>query len=273
MSSLSSSLLQPLLAPWVHRVLIFQFVRRDVVGRYRGSLLGIGWSFLTPLLMLGVYTFVFVGVFKARWPGAEEGGGAFFAARVFCGLIVFNFVAEVLNRSPTLITEQPNLVKKVVFPLETLVAVVAGSALFHLLIGVTVLLGVVLVVHGQVPLTVIATPLVLLPLVPLMMGIGWILAALGVFVRDIGQVMTMVTSLLMFLSPVFYSLHTVPEEVRGLMMVLPTTLAIENLRLLFFAGQWPEWSALAVQWGVSGLAALVGAAFFQNVRRGFADVL
>lgn len=273
MSSLSSSLLQPLLAPWVHRVLIYQFVRRDVVGRYRGSLLGIGWSFLTPLLMLGVYTFVFVGVFKARWPGAEEGGGAFFAARVFCGLIVFNFVAEVLNRSPSLITEQPNLVKKVVFPLEALVVVVAGGALFHLLVGVLVLLGVVLVVHGQVPLAVLATPLVLLPLLPLMLGIGWILSALGVFVRDVGQVIAMVTSLLMFLSPVFYSLNTVPEEVRGLMLLLPTTLVIENMRLLFFAGQWPEWSSLAVQLLVSCLVAGGGAAFFQNVRRGFADVL
>ena len=106
--------------PLAQRGLIFQFARREVLGRYRGSLLGLGWSFFTPLLMLGVYTFVFVGVFKARWPGAEQAGGLEFAMQIFAGLMVFNLFAEVAGRAPRLVLDQPNLVKKVVFPLDLL---------------------------------------------------------------------------------------------------------------------------------------------------------
>jgi len=262
-----------LLAPFRFHSLIAQFVRRDVLGRYRGSLLGLGWSFLTPLLMLGVYSFVFVGVFKARWPGIEQGDGVFFAIRVFCGLVVFNFVAEILSRSPTVITEQPNLVKKVVFPLDALPVVTVGSALFHFLLSMLVLLVGVVAVQGFVPLTALALPLVFLPLLVQMLGLGWFLAGLGVYVRDIGPVMGMVSSLLMFLSPVFYALTAVAEPMRGVMLWLPTTPVIENFRRLLFDGLWPDWQALALHALIALLTVILGALFFGASRRGFADVL
>lgn len=263
----------PLIAPLRFRSLIVQFIRRDVLGRYRGSLLGLSWSFLTPLLMLGVYTFVFVDIFKARWPGVEQGGGSFFAIRVFCGLIVFNFVAEILTRSPGAICEQPNLVKKVVFPLEALPVVTVGSALFHLLLSLGVLLVGVLALQGHLPLSALTLPAIFLPLLVLMLGISWFLAALGVYVRDTSPIMAMATSLLMFLSPVFYSLTAVPAEVRRLMLLLPTTLVIENCRAVLFDGTWPDWSALFIQSIAALVVAIIGAVFFQSSRRGFADVL
>lgn len=168
------------LLPVRHRTLIWQFSRREVLGRYRGSLFGLAWSFITPLLMLGVYTFVFVGVFKARWPGAEAGGGLEFALQIFVGLMVFNLFAEVASRAPRLIVDQPNLVKKVVFPLEILPWISVLSGCFHLLISGVVLLAVATGVRGGLPVTAIALPLVLLPLIPMLLGLCWLLSALGV---------------------------------------------------------------------------------------------
>lgn len=260
--------------PVPHATLVSQFARREVMGRYRGSLLGVGWSFFTPLLMLGVYTFVFVGVFKARWPGAEQGGGLEFAMQIFAGLMVFNLFAEVVGRAPRLILEQPNLVRKVVFPLEVLPWVSVLSGLFHLLLSAVVLLGVVMIVRtGGLAPAALMLPVVLLPLLPFLLGLCWFLAALGVFVRDVGQIMNFVISLAMFLSPVFYSLESLGEPVRGWMTLNPLTLIIENVRRVLLQGLWPQWELLAVHALVACGVAVLGGSFFQMTRKGFADVL
>lgn len=253
--------------------LLWQFARREVLGRYRGSVLGLTWSFLTPLLMLGVYSFVFVGVFRASWPGAAKGGGLEFALQVFAGLIVFNLFAEVASRAPNLIVEQPNLVKKVIFPVELLTWVTVLSGLFHLLISVASLLLVLLVTRGALPITVLALPLVLLPFLPFLLGLGWLLSAVGVFVRDVGQVMTMVVSLTMFMSPVFYSISTLDVGWQFWMNLNPLTLIIEQVRAVALQGLWPAWELLGVYMLVACLFATVSAAFFQLTRKGFADVL
>ena len=253
--------------------LLWQFARRDVLGRYRGSLLGLTWSFLTPLLMLGVYSFVFVGVFKATWPGSPKGGGLEFALQIFAGLLVFNLFAEVANRAPNLIVEQPNLVKKVIFPVELLAWVTVLSGLFHLLISVGSLLLVLLVFRGGLPLTALALPLVLLPFVPFLLGIAWFLSAMGVFVRDVSPVMTMVVGLAMFMSPVFYSLSTLEFGWRFWMNLNPMTLIIEQVRAVVLQGIWPDWGALGLYGLLTCAFALAGAIFFQLTRRGFADVL
>ena len=255
------------------RSLLWQFARRDVLGRYRGSVLGLTWTFLTPLLMLGVYSFVFVGVFRANWPGAAAGGGLEFALQVFAGLVVFNLFAEVTSKAPNLIVEQPNLVKKVIFPIELLTWVTVLSGLFHLLISVASLLIVLLIARGGLPVTALALPLVLLPFLPFLLGMGWFLSALGVFVRDIGQVMTMVVSLTMFMSPVFYSLSTLDARWQFWMRLNPLTLIIEQVRLVLLQGRWPAWEALALYALLASLFAVAGAAFFQSTRSGFADVL
>ena len=259
--------------PYRSRSLLWQFARREVLGRYRGSVLGLTWSFLTPLLMLGVYSFVFVGVFRASWPGSASGGGLEFALQIFAGLLVFNLFAEVTSKAPNLITEQPNLVKKVIFPVELLIWVTVLSGLFHLLISVASLLVVLLVARGGLPVTALALPLVLLPFLPFLLGLGWFLSALGVFVRDVGQVMTMVVSLIMFMSPVFYSLNTLDARWQFWMRLNPLTLIIEQVRLVVLQGQWPAWEALALYALLSCVFAAAGAFFFQSTRSGFADVL
>jgi lipopolysaccharide transport system permease protein len=259
--------------PFKNRSLLWQFAKRDVLGRYRGSLLGLAWSFLTPLLMLGVYSFVFVGVFRQSWPGSAKGGGVEFALQVFAGLLVFNLFAEVASKAPNLIVSQSNLVKKIIFPIELLTWVTVLSGLFHLLISAGTLLVVLLFAREGLPMTALALPFVLLAFLPVLLGLGWFLSALGVFVRDVGQVMTMVVSLIMFMSPVFYSVKALSPDLQFWMHLNPLTLIIEQVRAVLLLGQWPDWAALAFYAAVASLFAIAAGTFFQLTRKGFADVL
>lgn len=265
--------LRPFLVPFRFGGILRQLLRREILGRYRGSLLGVGWSFVTPILMLAVYTFVFVGVFSARWPGAETEGGLAYSLRLFAGLTVFNFFAEVLGRSPHLVVEQPNLVKKVAFPLEALPFVALGAGLFHFLLSMAVLLVGTLIVHQHLPWSVLLMPLVLLPLALLLLGLSWLLAALGVFLRDIAQLTGLVISLLMFLSPIFYSVQSLAPGFRFWIGFNPLTQVIENLRSIIFAGVVPNWPGWIMSLALAAAVAVAGAAVFQATRREFSDVL
>lgn len=259
--------------PVQHTHLLWQFARREVLGRYRGSMLGLGWSFVSPLLMLAVYTFVFVGIFKARWPGSESGGGVEFALQLMTGLMVFNLFSELASRAPHLVLEQPNLVKKVIFPLEVLPWVAVLSASFHWLLNAVVLGLVTWVVHGSLPWSALALPLVVLAFLPFMLGLCWFLSALGVYVRDVGQMMQMVVSMGMFLSPVFYASRSLPEALQNWMWLNPLSFVIETSRMVLLQGLWPDWWGLLI-YGMGGcFAAVLGAGFFQLTRKGFADVL
>lgn len=259
--------------PWHARHLIWQFARREVLGRYRGSLLGVGWSLLTPLMMLAVYTFVFVGVFKARWPGMENGGGSEFAIQIFSGLLVFNFFAEVAGRAPRLILEQPNLVKKVIFPLEVLPWIALLTGLFHLLLGTAVLMLGVWFVRGFVPITAIYLPVLLVVFIPFLLGLMWLLAALGVFLRDVGQMMGLLISLMMFLSPVFYSASSLSEKMQAWIWLNPLTPIIEGVREVVLQGVWPDSGMLLQVFLMYVAFAVAGAAFFEFTRKGFADAI
>ncbi|MGC7846718.1 ABC transporter permease [Desulforudis sp. 1088] len=258
---------------WRNRRLIWQMTRREVVGRYRGSVMGLAWSFFNPVLMLFVYTFVFSVVFKARWGVGGEESKADFALILFVGMIVHGLFAECINRAPGLIISNVNYVKKVVFPLEILPWVAMGSALFCSLVSVGVLLLAQLLINQSLPWTSLLFPLVLLPLVFAGMGFAWFLAALGVFVRDIGQVTGIFTMVLMFMSPVFYPISALPEKYQGLLQVNPLTLIIEESRKVLIFGSLPNWSSLGIAM-IAGLAvAAVGFWWFQKTRKGFADVL
>ena len=261
------------LAPWRFRVILRQFIRREILGRYRGSLLGVGWAFITPLLMLAVYTFVFVGIFRARWPGAEEAGGVAFALRLFAGLMVFNMFAEVVGRAPSMVVEQPNLVKKVSFPLELLPFISIGSALFHFSLSATILLTGAMLVEQHFYPAILLLPLVVLPLLPLLLGLGWLLSALGVFVRDITPIVGLGLNLLLFLSPVFYTTASLSPQWQFWMYLNPLTPIIENCRLLVFSGGSPDWGLWCLSMGVSLVVACFGAWVFRAMREGFADVL
>jgi lipopolysaccharide transport system permease protein len=256
-----------------NRGLIEQLTRRDVVGRYRGSVIGLAWSFLSPLIMLAIYTFVFSVVFQTRWGGSADESRSGFALVLFAGLIVHGLFAECVNRAPGVILANANLVKKVVFPLEILPWVSMGSAGFHTLASLAALLVAQLAIHHTLPWTVLLLPLVLAPLLLATMGVSWLLAALGVFVRDISQMTGMLTSVLLFLSPVFYPVSALPETYRPWLYLNPLTAIIEDTRNVLIFGRLPAFDRLLVAFVVSVCVAQLGFWFFQRTRRGFADVV
>lgn len=257
---------------WRHRGLTIALVQREVIGRYRGSFMGILWSFFNPLFMLAVYTFVFSVVFKARWNAASDSKTEF-ALVLFAGMLVFNLFAECINRAPGLILANVNYVKKVVFPLEILPWVALGSALFHVLISLGVWLIAYWVLFGVPHVTVLLMPLVMLPLILFVMGLSWLLASLGVFLRDVSQFMGIIVTTLMFLSPIFYPATVLPEDYRGLLYLNPMTPVIELARDVLYWGKTPDWMILVICMLVSMGVAWLGFAWFQKTRKGFADVL
>ena len=258
---------------WHNRQLLAQMTRREVVGRYRGSLVGLAWSFFNPVLMLIVYTLVFSGVFKARWGVGGEESKADFAIVLFVGMIAHGFFAECVNRAPGLILSNANLVKKVVFPLELLPWIAACSALFHTAVSLLVLLLAQLILNHQLPWTVMLFPVVLIPLILLTLGFTWFLAATGVFLRDIGQATGIFTTVLMFLSPVFYPLSAVPREFQTLLQLNPLTFIIDSSRQVLIFGNFPAWSGIVLYLAASLAIAWAGFWWFQKTRKGFADVL
>lgn len=257
---------------WRHRSLIAASAKREVLGRYRGSVMGILWSFFNPLFMLAVYTFVFSVVFQARW-GGGSGSKTEFALVLFAGLMMFNLFAECINRAPGLILSNVNYVKKVVFPLEILPAVTLLAALFHLLISLGVWLLAYVIFFGVPHATVLYLPLIVLPLVVFIMGLGWALASLGVYLRDVSQFIGLLTTVLMFLSPIFYPATALPENYRHLLYLNPLTPVIEQTRDVLFWGKNPDFLMLGLYWLITAIIAWLGFAWFQKTRKGFADVL
>ena len=258
---------------WHHRHLALQMVRREVVARYRGAIVGFAWSLLHPMLMLVVFTFVFSGVFKARWNTSGPESATDFALVLFVGLIVHSFVSECLARSPTLMAGNANFVKKVVFPLEILPVSVVGAALFHALASTVILVAGLLITGTGVPPTIALLPVVVLPLVIGTLGAAWFLASLGTFVPDTGQVIGIVNSALLFLSPVFFPLSSLPPAYRGLIALNPLSLIIEQAREVAIWGRMPDWSALGVYAAIACAVCWIGFWWFQKTRKGFADVL
>ena len=258
---------------WRNRYLLMTLTKREVMGRYRGSIMGITWSFFNPILLLLVYTFVFSVVFKARWGIGGDESRIVFAIVLFVGMIVHGLFAECLNRAPGLILSNVNYVKKVIFPLEILPCVALGSALFHAAISLVVLLLAELIFHQQLMWAVLLFPCVLLPLVFATMGIAWFLAGLGVYVRDIGQITGMVTTLLLFLSPVFYPISALPEQYQTWLRLNPLTFIIEESRNTLIFGRVPDMGEWGMMLAAGLLTCWAGFAWFQKMRKGFADVL
>lgn len=258
---------------WRNRQLIIQMSKREVVGRYKGSAMGLAWSFFNPVFMLMVYTFVFSVVFKARWGLGSEESKTQFAVVLFVGMIVHALFSEVLNRAPSLILGNTNYVKKVVFPLEILPVISLGAALFHTAVSLVVLLIAFAIFNGYLYWTAIFIPLVLLPLVILTIGLAWMLASLGVFLRDVAQTIGIVTMVMMFLAPVFYPVTALPEQYRPWLMANPLTFIIEQAREVLIWGHLPNWLGLAAYTLVATFIAWAGYAWFQKTRKGFADVL
>lgn len=253
-----------------------QLIKREIVGRYRGSFLGLLWSFINPILMLAIYTFIFGVVFKIR---LDQETSAYyddkfaFALLLFAGLIIFNLFSECISRAPTLILTNVNYVKKIIFPLEILPLVTLGSALFHAGISFLVLLGFLLIIDHSIHWTLIYVPIIVFPLLLLIMGLSWLLASIGVFVRDIGQFIGLVLTILLFMSPIFYPASALPESVRDYLFLNPLTFIIEQTRGVILFGHLPDWIGLIIYYTIALLSAWTGLAWFEKTRKGFADVL
>jgi len=268
----SSNPFSPYAALIRHFAIIVQMARRDVAGRYRGSFVGLLWSFFNPLLMLIIYTFIFGVIFKSHWTG-QVGGKFEFAIILFAGMNVNSMFAECANHAPTLIIENTNFVKKVVFPLETLSWSALGSALFHLLVSTLVLLVISLLTRGFVPWTVVLFPIVIIPFLPFVAGMVWLLSSLGVFLRDLKQAMGIITAALMFLAPIFYPIERIPPRYRDLLYLNPLTVIVQASRDVLVWGRVPNWGGLGLYTLASCLFAWFAFAWFQRTRKGFADVL
>jgi lipopolysaccharide transport system permease protein len=257
---------------WRNRALVALLVKREAIGRYQGSVLGLLWSFFHPLLMLTVYTFVFSVVFKARW-GLANDSRTVYALVLFAGLMVYSLFAECLNRAPSLIVGNVNYVKKVIFPLEILPWVALGSAFFHMIVSLAVWMAFYVFIFGPPPATALLLPVVLVPLALTVMGLSWLIASLGVYIRDVTHIIGVVTAVLMFLTPIFYPLSALPANFRAWVYVNPLTAVVEQTRDVLIWGKPPNWSLLVLFTAVGAIVAWAGFAWFQRTRRGFADVL
>lgn len=255
-----------------NRHLLSQLVLRDVTGRYKGSFMGVAWSVINPVLMLLVYLFVFGVVFNAR-RGEAGSNLSEFGLALFCGILVHGLFSECLVRAPSAIVSQPSYVKKIVFPLEILPLVSVGSALFHYLIGLAVLLAFTSASGNPPAPPALLLPLILLPLLLMGTGVAWLFSALAVYLRDVGQLTGLLSTLLLFLSPVFYPVSAVPKDLQFLMKLNPLTVPIEASRGILLHGQAPDWEMLAWYALISLASCWLGFAFFQKTREGFADVL
>jgi lipopolysaccharide transport system permease protein len=258
---------------WKNRELWWRLTEREVLGRYRGSLLGIGWSFITPLAMLAVYTFVFSQVFKARWGGLEQAGPLGFAVNLFAGLIVFNLFSECVSKAPGLVVGNPNYVKKVVFPLEVLGSVAVGSAVFHAITSLVILLVFELIAFHHLPITLLWLPLVWLPLVLGSLACTWLLSAAGVFLRDIGQLIGVALNMLMFLSPIFFPVSALPPKWQPFLALNPLAQTIEQTRRITLESCNPDWGYVVLGTLITVLACEICFRAFQKSKRAFADVL
>lgn len=268
----SISPLEPLRSLRRYADLVVQMTERDARSRYRGSAGGLFWMAFHPLLMLAVYTFFFTEMFPTRWSAAAETRGGF-ALVVFVGLLLHGMFAEVLTRAPYLIVTNANLVKKVVFPLDLLPVVSLGSTLFHLAIGVAIWVAFHLLRNGLPPPTALWLPLVVLPLALMALGFSWFLASLGVYLRDVGHVVPVIATILLFASPIFYPLESLQGGLRTLVLASPLTVPVEQARRVMIDGLAPDFAALGAYALVALAVAYAGFVWFQSTRKGFADVV
>jgi lipopolysaccharide transport system permease protein len=258
---------------WKYRDLIRQLTWREGVGRYKGSFIGLGWSFIQPLIMLCVYTFVFSVIFKARW-GVESGEGkAAFALALFMGLITFSIFSEVVNAAPSLVLGNANYVKKVVFPLEILPLVRLFSALINAVFSLGVLFAGILIFNHFIQWTALLLPLIWLPMMMFTLGCGYFLASLGVFVRDMGTAIGVLTTMLFFLTPIFYPISAVPEAFRIVFRINPIAIFVEDARRVVLWGLSPDWPWFFFGMALSGAVLIFGFVWFMKSKKAFADVI
>jgi len=257
-----------------HRQLIYTLAKKDILGRYKQALIGVAWTFITPLLTLIIYTFIFSEIFKVRWSGSDGNGSKLeFALIIFSGMIIFSFFSEIMIRSTTIVSDNANYVKKVIFPLEILPIIVLCEAGFYALVSIGILLIFIIFFDVGSIKDIYLMPIVLIPYIFLCTGLSFFFAAIGVYIRDVNQAISSITTILMFLSPIFFPLSAVPGKFQQLIELNPLTFVIENLRNMLFFNHTLDMVGLMIYSLFSVLTLILGFYFFQKTRMGFSDVL
>lgn len=253
--------------------LLMDFSRRDIESRYRTSYLGLLWTILTPLLILVVYTLAFSVILGAHKLSDTYSNPLEYVVTLFAGLTIFFFFSEVMSASPDLITRKANFVKKVVFPLPILVSSRVIASAFTLLINLALLLGFILVKDGALPLTTLLLPLILMPVFVFTLGMAFALAAIGVYLPDVRQIMNPLTRMLFYLTPIVYPITIVPEEYRSFFWLNPMTIMVHHLQTILIQGQVPNWITLGYFYVAAALMFFAGFGLFKRLKSGFADVI
>ena len=251
--------------------LIFSFAKRELLGRYKGSALGIAWAVLTPVVMIAIFTFIFAGIFGARF-GVNHSHWDY-ALYLFCGLLPWSMFQESVQQSANTIVVNSNLVKRVVFPLEALPAAQVFAALGNQLFATVALLLATIIIRQRLELTALWLPVLLIPQLLFALGAAWLVASLGVFLRDIAQGITLLLMAWMYLTPIIYPESIVPERFRPFIDLNPFTSLVRNYRLIFLDGAAPDWRALAYFAAISAILFVFGYWWFARTRKSFADVV
>jgi lipopolysaccharide transport system permease protein len=269
--SLGRAFVYPARTVWKNRGLIRVMVRRDILGRYRGSFGGVFWTVFNPLLLMLTYFFVFGVVLRSRFEGDPSRAG--FALYFLAGMLPWLAFSEAVGRAPTVMLEHRNFVKKLVFAVETLPfnLVIAGLvseffAVVLYLIGLTL-------ARGAVPVTVLWLPVLIVPQILFTAGVSWLLASLGVFFRDLGQINGFLLTLWFFLTPICYPETSLPPEAAGLLMKNPMFTLVRGYRQVLLEGHAPDWGAMWKLWLLAALVFVAGHACFYKLRKSFADII
>lgn len=257
----------------LHRYLLWQFTRRQIEQRHRGSALGILWSLLQPLLVMGIYTVVFGVIFQGKYSNQPNEGTTNYALGVFLSITIFQTVSEIIINSVTCVVNQPNLVKKIIFPLEVLPLATLGATFYQFVISMVLVLVGFTIQGDGLSLKSLFLPLTLMPLIPLGLGLALILSSLGVFLRDLQHAAGPASMMLMYASAVFYSADKIPSALWEWLKFNPLIHVVEQARSLLLLNQDPDWSVLAYSF-TFGVATLVAGVFiFRKLKPAFADVL
>jgi len=253
--------------------LLKEITLRDINEKYKGSFLGIFWSILTPIGMLLVFSFVFGEIFKAKWPGNDQLDTVDFSINLFIGLSIFWFFADVLGKASGIFTSVPNYVKKVIFPLYILPITLLLSSIFHLFIHVIIII-IALILSGKgLSFNYLYFIIILFVSIPMLLGIGFLLGSLGVYIRDIGAIINIFVNMLMFLSPVFYPLSAIPQKMQWIFHLNPLTFLIEQSREIFLYDSSLNIKPLLIYFSCSICVLIVGYIVFSKTKKGFADVI
>ncbi|ENM5843774.1 ABC transporter permease [Vibrio mimicus] len=255
-----------------NKTLLKQLMIRDFTSRYKSGALGLAWAMINPLLMLGLYSFVFVAVFQMRW-GVNDTSGHNFVLLLFTGILVHGLFSEFVVRAPNLITSNPSYVKKVVFPLELIPLTPILGAIVNFCLGLTLVLIMQFWINGEFSLYVLLIPIIILPFIILLIGVSYIFSSLGVYFRDLSQISGLISTIAIFASPVLFPMENVPDAYRNLLYLNPITLVVEQLREVIVLGQLPNLVNLTIYSGISISILIVGIFWFKIVKKGFSDVL